>query len=158
MEDHIRVFCSASTVPSVRQLLEWSMQQGHRLEIDAHFKDTALDSPNWTQVAFSYKESKSSFVCEIDEDSEADDGLVSEEVAYFEDLLSHIEDSPEKQRVLQHINITKYIVAAELPFDFDADGSVALNSLLSYFVRHYDGMVQVDGEGFYERGELIVKL
>ncbi len=50
-------------------------------------------------------------------------------------------------------------MAAELATsDIDDDGYDALGNLLAYFVENNGGMIQADGEGFYEGDRLIVEL
>ena len=66
--------------------------------------------------------------------------------------------SLEKNKVLKHLKNTNYIVATKLPTDdIDDDGYNANGELLNYFVRNFEGMIQADGEGFYEGFEVIVK-
>jgi hypothetical protein len=49
-------------------------------------------------------------------------------------------------------------VAAQLLGDIDDDGYTAAGVFLSYFVDHCGGLIQADGEGFYERERLLVEL
>jgi hypothetical protein len=81
-----------------------------------------------------------------------------EEVDGFIDSLEHVGESPEKQRVLEHLQHTKAVVAAQLLGDIDDDGYTAAGVFLSYFVDHCGGLIQADGEGFYERERLLVEL
>lgn len=54
---------------------------------------------------------------------------------------------------------TRFTVAAQLATsDIDDDGYNALGYMLRYFVEHNGGMIQADGEGFYDGDEVIVAL
>jgi hypothetical protein len=86
-------------------------------------------------------------------------GFAREEIEEFFDALDELSDSSEKTRVESHLRATKAIVALRLPVaDMDDDGYDAANAFLSYFVEHRGGLVQADGEGFYDADELLVEL
>jgi hypothetical protein len=61
--------------------------------------------------------------------------------------------------VIVHLNSTRFIVACQLPStDIDDDGFDANGEFLNYFVERCGGMIQADGEGFYEGHEVVVPL
>ena len=77
----------------------------------------------------------------------------------FEDVAP----SPARHRIIQHLTRTRFIVAIRIPTSvLGTDHEEALwqasDALLDYFVQHSGGLIQADGEGFYEADTLILKL
>ena len=60
--------------------------------------------------------------------------------------------------MLDHLQQSKAVVAAQLLGDIDDDAYTAAGTFLAYFVEHCGGLIQADGEGFYEGDRLIVEL
>ena len=84
--------------------------------------------------------------------------LVSEEIEEFLEFLEDAPDNRSRRQVEQHLRDTRFIVAAQLAGDTDDDGYDALANLLRYFVDHNGGLIQADGEGFYDGDKVIVAL
>ena len=59
---------------------------------------------------------------------------------------------------LATLRASRTIVTAQLLSDIDNIGYYAVGVFLGFFVEHCDGMVQADGEGFYEGDRPIVEL
>lgn len=82
---------------------------------------------------------------------------LQDEVAEFKELLEEIKNSPAKRQVLSHLDRTRFIVACRLPSsDIDDDGYDVNGDFLGYFVGHCDGMIQADGEGFYQGAKVLL--
>lgn len=161
MAYYVRVFCQSSAIPPLRVVFEWVTSEGYQLRLDPTFAHTDLDSSDWEQIGILYKDGKSALLTEINRDHGSDERLFHEEIREFEGLLTEAKNSSngeETEKVLEHVHHTKYIVANQIPSDFDDDGSLALSSFLAYFINHCGGMVQADGEGFYDGDRLIVRL
>jgi hypothetical protein len=146
---YLRAFCTSTDIPPLRAVLDWAASQGVRL--DAPTAD--LDTRAWEQAEVLYKPDKSPLVAEANEDD-----LAREEAGEFIESLEDVDESPEKQKVLEHLRQTKAIVAVQLLGDIDDDGYSAAGTFLTYFVDHCAALIQADGEGFYERERLIVEL
>jgi hypothetical protein len=112
-----------------------------------------LDSRAWGPTDVLYKPDRSPIVAEA-----STDDLVREEVDEFVESVQGVNESPETQKVLDHLRRTAAIVAVQLLGDIDDDGYNAAGTFLTYFVQHCGGLVQADGEGFYEGERLIVEL
>jgi len=83
--------------------------------------------------------------------------LIADEVAEFKELLEEIKNSPAKRQVIGHLNQTRFIVACRLPTsDIDDDGYDVNGDFLGYFVDHCEGMIQADGEGFYQGSKVLL--
>jgi hypothetical protein len=60
--------------------------------------------------------------------------------------------------VLDHPGQTRAVVSARLLGDIDNDGQTAAGVVLVYYVEHCGGLIQADGEGFYEGDRVILEL
>ena len=116
-----------------------------------------LDSPDWVVFDLIYKAGKHPIVVECNRDKGAD-SLAREECIEFDELLEDLEDSQEKRHVIEHLKNTRSVIACQLLSDIDEDGYDANGEFLAYFVEHCGGMIQADGEGFYEGSEVVVPL
>jgi hypothetical protein len=146
---YLRAFCASPDIPSLRSVFEWAEGQGVRL--DAPSAD--LDAAGWHQAEVVYKSDSQPFVAEA-----AADELLREEVEEFLESLDDVDESPEKRKVVDHLEQSKALVAAELLGDLDDAAYTAAGTFLTYFVEHCGGMIQADGEGFYEGQRLIVEV
>jgi hypothetical protein len=157
MPYYVRAFCTADQNPTVNEILEWANSNGCKLEIDPDFQVSDMNSQEWEQVGFIYKQGRNSILCEINRDDGTTDSLKYAEIEEFKELLEDIE-SENKETVLNHLEKTKFIIANQLPADnWDDDGYDANSIILDFFVQKYGGMIYADGEGFYEGNELIVE-
>jgi hypothetical protein len=146
---YLRAFCTSDNIPPLRTVLDWADTQGVRLEARA----ADLATPNWEQAELLYKPDKSPIIAEAN----AGD-LLREEVDEFVEFLEDVDESPEKKKVLEHLEQSKAVVAAQLIGNIDDDGYTAVGTFLTYFVDHCGGLIQADGEGFYEGDKLIVEV
>jgi hypothetical protein len=145
----LRAFCTSPDLPELRDVLDWAESQGIDLSIAA----PDLDVRDWHQIEVVYKSERQPFVVEADTGE-----MVEEEVEEFIELLDEAEDSPAKEMVAAHLQNTRTVVAAQLLADVDDDGYAAVGVFLQYFVERYGGLIQADGEGFYEGDQLIVDM
>jgi hypothetical protein len=84
---------------------------------------------------------------------------MKEEIGEFLEFIGRPGLSFKKRKVIEHLKKTRYIIACQLPTsDIDDDGYDANGDFLTYFVENCGGIIQADGEGFYEGSKLIVKL
>lgn len=130
-------------------MFEWADGRGVHLEAPS----ADLDAPGWEQAEIVYKSDRQPFVAELNTGE-----LLREELEEFFEFLEDVADSPEKQKVLDHLEQSKAVVAAQLLGDVDDDGYTAAGTFLTYFVEHAGGLIQADGEGFYEGDRLIVEV
>jgi hypothetical protein len=149
MSYFLRAFCTTDELPPLRRVLDWAANEGVVLELHA-----PVDEQDWREAELRYSRGKEPLVVEASR-ARREDGLLSDEVAEFEELLVDVEDSPEKQKVLAQLRNSRAVVAVQLLGD---DGYDAAGTFLRFFVECCDAMIQVDGEGFYERDRLLVEL
>ncbi|MDH3613449.1 MAG: hypothetical protein OES10_09225 [Gammaproteobacteria bacterium] len=119
--------------------------------------DDDRKSVSWSQAEFNYKEDNQPIVVEININS-GDDSLAAEESQEFFDKIGKPGLSISKRRVLNHLKNTRFIVCCQLLSDIDDDGYHWNGELLNYFVKNHGGMIQADGEGFYDGRKIVVEL
>lgn len=146
---YLRAFCTFDEAPPLRSVFDWAEGQGVSLQAPS----ADLDARGWDQAEVVYKPDRQPFVAEANTGE-----LLREEVEEFVEFLEDVDETPEKQRVLDHLQQSKAVVAAQLLGDIDDDGHTAVATFLTYFVQHNGGLVQADGEGFYEGDRLVVEL
>lgn len=85
----------------MRAVFDYATREGVRLDAPS----AELDSPAWEQAEVLYKPGRQPIVAEANTHE-----LMREEVDGFIDSLEDVGESPEKQRVLEHLQHTKAVV------------------------------------------------
>jgi hypothetical protein len=155
---YVRAFCSAADVPPLGAVLDWVSRQGVAVRVAPEAGDIDLASPTWEDVPLLYAAGQRPILCSVSRDDGSPQGLFREEVREFEEFLEDAEDTPARERVLRHLGQSRYVVANQLMGDVNDAGYTASALVLEYFVDHGGGLVQADGEGFYDGETLIVSL
>ena len=155
---YTRAFCTSEKVPTIKELIEWAETKGIKLftsdEID-------LETRDWDDVAIYYRKDKLPILSEINHEEDDEACLMKNEIEEFKEFLSDVKGflNPSKSKVIEHLGKTRFIVANQLPTsDIEDDGFDANGIVLQYFEKHCGGMIQIDGEGFYEGNKLIIRL
>jgi hypothetical protein len=151
---YVRAFCKSASVPP---LVEVEASLRRTLPFVRFDTDDPRDSVRWRKAEFFYDEMKSPIVVEVSVD-EGPESLLQAERQEFIDELSELDESEATARVIEHLRGAIYIVSCQLLSDIDDGGYEANGQLLDYFVANHDGLIQADGEGFYEGSELTVEL
>lgn len=157
---YIRAFCTARKPPTIRSVLRALFATGVQLKPEDDFDNPeTLDSHDWQQFAFLYKPGRLGILVECNRHDGSHGCLAAKEIEEFIDLIGSSERSAPKRKVTDHLKATQFIIACQLPStDIDDDGFDANGEFLNYFVHHCGGMVQADGEGFYDGHEVIVSI
>jgi hypothetical protein len=152
----MRVFCTEGAPRPLEDVFAWTAAQGQQLRLSEGRQGAEHLSEPWTYAAIEYRDGRLPFVAEI---SWVEDVEGREEVEEFVELIAETADSPERQRTLEHLERTRFIVANQIPTsDFDGCGFNAVGEFMRFFVEHNSGMIQADGEGFYDGDQLAVRL
>jgi len=151
---YVRAFCKSVSVPTLAEV-EASLRR--TLAYVRFDTDEPRNSAHWRNAEFFYDEAKSPIVVEVNVD-EGPESLLQAERQEFIEELAELDESDATSRVVEHLRETKYIVSCQLLSDIDDNGYEANGQLLDYFVTNGEGLVQADGEGFYEGTELAVEL
>ena len=150
-----RVFCITGEPPSVAEVLQWVKERGVTLRTVPAGVTTWGEEP----ISLVYDETKLPFQVEIDRNT-GPDSLAAKEIGEFLEMVREIKRYPRKRsRVTEHLEKTRFLVACQIPVeDFDDAGFHALDVFMAYFLVRHDGMVQADGQGFYENGQITIEL
>ena len=160
MAYYFRAFCTEATPPALAQVLDWVRERGVSLAVDPGDSTAGAGTPNWgeTPVGLIYAEGNAPFSAEVNV-NEGPDSLAAQEINEFIEMLQIAKKSRKRDGVIDHLRRTKFIVPCRIPIaDFADAGFHALDVFLAYFLVHCGGMVQADGQGFYEGGKLIVEI
>ena len=155
---YVRCFCKSSTVPTLHDALGQVAKKHPQLQVGAgNGQAPDLRDPDWISAFILYKPGKQPLEVEINRRNGPTRELVEDEIQEFTEFLEEVPDESAKQRVIDHLDRTQFIVASRLETaDIDDDGYDANGTFLRYFVDHAQGMIQADGEGFYEGENLVV--
>lgn len=152
----MRVFCTSGSPPRLEDVFDWVSGRGPNLWIDHRVTDAELASDSWEQAAIGYRQGKTPFLTEVNHSSDPD---ARQEIAEFAESVEDVPDTSQRRRVLDHLERTIFIVGNQIPTsDFEDDGYHAVGEFMRFFLEHNGGMIQADGEGFYEGEQLILPL
>jgi len=119
--------------------------------------DDDKNSKKWDRLNFFYKNDKKPIVVKLDI-NDGSENLVTKECKEFIDEIGNPGLSFAKRKIIKHLKNVKYIICSQILNDADDDSYNLNGELLNYFVNNYEGLIQADGEGFYNGYKLIVKL
>ncbi len=158
MAYYLRAFCTAETVPSLSDVLQWVNKRGVPARVDP--QDLPSGTPTWGEepIRILYQEGQPTFTAEVNQRSD-EESLAAQEISEFLQMLEALKKSRKRDRVVEHLHTTRFIVVCEVPTDnFGDAGFHAVDVFLAYFLVHSNGLIQADGQGFYEMGKLTVEL
>ncbi len=151
---YFRVFCTTDVVPPLADVLQWVQKQG--VPVTANPAGATWGT---SPLHIQYADGAPPFAAELNR-RDGDESLATQEITEYIRLVEALRKSRKRDTVLDHLKKTRFVVACEIPVDknFDDAGFHALDVFLAYFVSQSEGMVQADGQGFYDMGKLIVEL
>jgi len=151
---YVRAFCTSRTVPTLTEVENALRRTLPAVRFDT---DDAKDSADWRNAEFYYSEARKPIVVEINVNDGPESLVVAERQEFIEEIRD-LDDSGAKARVIDHLRRANYIVLCQLLGDIDESGFEANGQLLDFFVENHGGLIQADGEGFYEGTDLVVEL
>ncbi|MGQ0812176.1 MAG: hypothetical protein ACT4OO_13265 [Nitrospiraceae bacterium] len=153
-----RVFCARENSPPLRLLLDFLKSRG-QLPLIPKMDPEALDEWAWVQIAIGYHRERKpiQLFCVRDRGTYKED--FKQECKQFVEMLC-VYDDIEAQIVREHINNAKFLVTTSFsPNDITEEGYDFNGWILEFFQEQCNGLVQVDGQGFFSpKGELIVDM
>lgn len=161
MGDYLRVFCTREENPSINEIFKWTKLQGYNLRADKSYIEVDQTSKQWNEIAVIGEDGNRVFIAELNRDNGNEESLMREEIQEFLEIIKELEDVPaeNKAKVKKHLNETKFMVALQVTGEtLGEEGDNAASIFLQYFVVNCGGMVQEDGEGFYEEDKLIIEM
>jgi hypothetical protein len=154
-----RVFCQKENSPPLRLLLEFLKSRGQSPITPPNLDDDALDEWAWVQVTLGYDKAKKPIQVFCARDRGTYEDLFAQEKRQFLDILSNFDDI-EASLVREYVNRARFILTTRFdPTDITEEGYDFNGWILEFYQEQCDGVVEVDGQGFYSpKGELIVDL
>lgn len=153
-----RVFCRRENSPPLRLLLDFLKSRG-QIPLIPKMDPAALDDWAWVQVSLGYHRERKpiQLFCVRDRGSYQD--VFEQERAAFMERLS-LYDDLEAQLAREYVNRARFIATTRMvKNDISGDGYDFNGWILEFFQENCNGIVQMDGKGFFSpQGELIVDL
>ena len=154
-----RVFCQKENSPPLRLLLEFLKSRGQLPISPPSLDDAALDEWAWVQVTLGYDKAKKPIQIFCVRDRGTYQDVFEQEKNQFLEILNAYEDI-EASLVVEYVNRARFILTTRFePNDITEEGYDFNGWILEFYQEHCNGIVQVDGQGFYSpKGDLIVDL
>lgn len=159
-ESHVysRVFCVRENAPPLRLLLDFLKSKG-QVPLIPKMDSAALDDWAWVRIGLGYSRERKplQLFCIRDRGSYQD--VFEKERADFLDQLSVFDDL-EAQLVHEHVTRARFIATTSFVKGDITDEGYDFNGwILEFFQENCNGLVQVDGQGFFSpKGELVVEM
>ncbi len=155
---YTRVFCRRENSPPLRLLLDYLKSKG-QLPLIPKVDPAALDDWAWVHITLGYSRERKpiQLVCVRDRGS-YQDAFEQERQYYLERLAAY--SDVEAEVVRQCVADARFVVTTRLSkADITEEGYDFNGWVLEFFQDNCDGIVQMDGQGFFSpKGELIVEL
>lgn len=154
-----RVFCLRKESPPLSLLVEYLKARGATPIIPPEVTDKLLNSWNWVGMEIGYAKDKKPILVTCVRKGGAQDDIFKQDI---EGLLNFVEAHREidNWRVADQLRGCRFYIADILDKnDITEEGYDFNGWILQFFQENCDGMVQIDGQGFYdEEGELLFEL
>ena len=154
-----RVFCLRKEPPPLGLLIEFLKASGATPIIPSEVTDEMLNSWNWVGIEMGYAGEKRPIIVTCVRKGGAQDDIYKQDI---DGLLHFVEAHREDDnwQVADQLRACRFYVATILDKnDITEEGYDFNGWILQFFQENCDGMVQIDGQGFYNaEGELIFEL
>jgi len=154
-----RVFCLRKEPPPLSLLIEYLKARGATPIIPPEVTDKLLNSWNWVGMEIGYAKDKTPILVTCVRKGGAQNDIFKQDI---ENLLNFVEAHREidNWRVADQLRGCRFYIANVLDKNDVTEEGYDFNGwILQFFQENCDGMVQIDGQGYYdENGELIFEL
>jgi hypothetical protein len=153
-----RVFCTRENSPPLRLLLDFLKSKG-QVPLVPKMDPAALDDWAWVQVGLGYhRERKPIQLFCLRDRGTYQDALEQERKDFLERL--SIYDDVEAELVREFVTRARFIATTRfVKSDIVEEGYDFNGWILEFFQENCNGIVQMDGQGFFSpKGELIVDM
>ena len=154
-----RVFCLRKEPPPLGLLLEFLKSKGATPILPEGVNEKLVNSWNWVGVELGYhKDHKPILVTCCRKGSAQGEIFTQDTDALLKFVDAHRE--LDSWRVSDHLRASRFFIASILDKSDMTDEGYDFNGwILQFFEENCDGMVQIDGQGFYSpEGEIILEL
>jgi hypothetical protein len=153
-----RVFCQREDSPQLRLLLDF-LKSKNQIPLVPKMDPAALDDWDWAQITLGYHRERKpiQLFCVRDRGSYQD--VYEAEKTTFLKRLSVFDDE-ESQIAQEFVNRARFIATTQMvKNDINDEGYDFNGWILEFFQENCNGIVQIDGQGFFSpRGELVVDM
>jgi hypothetical protein len=154
-----RVFCLRKDPPPLGLLVAFLKSKGATPVLPEGVNEKLLNSWNWVGVEIGYQKDRKPILLTCCRKGSAQDEIFTQNV---EGLKSYVDTHRELDswRVSDHLGSCRFFVASILDKNDITDEGYDFNGwVLQFFEENCDGMVQIDGQGFYgPEGDIILDL
>lgn len=153
-----RVFCMREDSPPLRLLLDF-LKSKNQIALIPKMDPEALDDWDWVHISLGYhRERKPLRLFCVRGQGTYKDVFESEKEAFLDQL--SVYDDVEAQIAREFIAKCKFIATTQMVKNDITDEGYDFNGwVLEFFQEQCNGIVQIDGQGFFSpKGELIVDL
>ena len=152
----LRIFARKSGAPSPQAIGDHLRSRRFAVRIESGA--VSQHSEGWTRLRVFYAPGRSPLG--LERQSLHGDAPLSEPLRALMDATADAKDSRGKGKVLAFLGECRQVFELSVPpeYDWHAGRHLVTTELLDYLRQATDGMVQADGEGYYERNRVILKL
>jgi len=154
-----RVFCLRKEPPPLGLLIEFLKARGASPIIPEGVNEKLLNSWNWVGVEIGYHRDRKPILLTCCRKGSAQDEIFKQDV---DGLLQFVDAHREidNWRVADHLRGCRFFIASIVDKNEITEEGYDFNGwILQFFEENCDGMVQIDGQGFYSPdGEIIFEL
>lgn len=152
-----RVFCLRENSPPLKLLCDF-LKSRNQQPILPEVEPDALEDWAWVQVSLGYNRDRKPIQVFCLRDRGTYKDALEQERAHFLDQLS-FHDDVEAQLVREHVSRARFLLTTRMVKNDITDEGYDFNGwILQFYQENCDGIVQVDGQGFYApSGELVVE-
>lgn len=153
-----RVFCQRENSPPLRLLLDFLKSKG-QVPLIPKVDPAALDDWAWVQISLGYHRERKPIQVMCVRDRGTYQDVLEQERKFFLDRLG-IYDDVEAELVREHVTRARFLVTTRMiKADVTDEGYDFNGWVLEFFQEQCNGIVQVDGQGFFSpKGELVVEM
>lgn len=153
-----RVFCLRENAPPLKLLLDF-LRSRNQSPILPKMEPEALEDWAWVQVSLGYEQERKpiQMYCLRDRGTYKD-GLEQERTAFLDQLSMY--DDIEAGLVRDYVSRARFVLTTRMVKKDVSDAGYDFNGwILQFFQENCDGVVQIDGQGFYApTGDLVVEM
>jgi hypothetical protein len=155
---YARVFCGREDAPPLRLLLDFLKSRG-QTPLIPKMDSAALDDWAWLQISIGYNRERKPIQLFCVRDRGSYKEMYEQEKADFLNRLSVFDDI-EAELCREYVTRARFIATTQMvKGDITEDGYDFNGWILEFFQDQCQGIVHVDGHGFFSpRGDLIVEM
>jgi hypothetical protein len=154
-----RVFCLRKESPPLGLLIEFLKARGATPIIPSEVNEKLLNSWNWVGLELGYAKDRKPILLTCVRKGGAQDDVYKTDI---EGLLHFVEAHHEDDnwRVVDQLRACRFYIATILDKnDISEEGYDFNGWILQFFQENCDGLVQIDGQGFFNaEGEIILEM